>query len=75
MLIDVSKYRVVYGETVLNALAIISFIFSEDKNTERRTIRKPDFLVVMALNEDGNVILIEDETWRFQFIPRVGKGE
>ena len=32
---------------------------------------KPDFMSVLAIDTDGTLIVIEDETWRFQFIPQI----
>ena len=36
---------------------------------DRATVVKPKFIEVLAINEDGNIVSIMDETWRFQFIP------
>lgn len=37
----------------------------------RNVISKPDFITVLAINSDGNLVIVDDEAWRFQFIPRV----
>jgi hypothetical protein len=74
MYIDVSKYKVVYDEKVLRALAIVELCFDE-KTLCDDIIQKPKFIAVAIINEDGNVQIIRDETWRFQFIPIIGKGE
>ena len=74
MYIDVSKYKVVYNEKVLRALAIVELCFGEEMNYEE-IIQKPKFIAVAIINEDGNVQIIRDETWRFQFIPIIEKGE
>lgn len=34
-------------------------------------IYKPTMIEVTAINEDGNIIIIHDESWKFQFIPIV----
>ena len=69
-MIDLSSYRVIYGNKVLNAVALDMVDYGEDFNLERgdKTIIKPKFLGVLAINEDGNIILIHDEAWCFQFI-------
>ena len=72
-MISLSGFKVVHGEKVLNALAILEFsmpenFYQEEKRPERV---KPKFIDVMAINEDGNVIIVHDESWRFQFIPIV----
>ena len=74
--IDLSRYKVVYGEHVLNAVALDGFIFDTDKHprVDESSILKPKFITVIAINKDGNVVFITDEAWRFQFLPTV-KGE
>ena len=43
-----------------------------EKPGERENlISKPDSIAVLAINSDGNLIIVDDEAWRFQFIPRV----
>lgn len=70
--IDLSRFKVVYGERVLNAIALDSVTFSEDtfpRPENKGTLFKPKFLSVMAINEDGNIVVICDEAWMFQFLP------
>ena len=64
-MINVSNYKVVHGEKVLNALTINSYEFDgEQYNFEtRNTTVKAKFLEVIAINEDGNVVSIYDEAW------------
>ena len=73
--IDLSRFKVVYGEKVLNAVALQEIMFKDkDYPTMGETsIKKPQFLSVVAINEDGNIIVISDEAWRFQFLPIVKK--
>lgn len=75
-MIDISNFKVVYGDRVLNALVIIFWQFPEEQYQfeKRETILKAKFLEVLALNEEGNVISIYDEAWRFQFLPKVRTG-
>lgn len=71
MNIDLSRFKVVYGERVLNALALQEIGFG-DKDYPvygKTSTKKPEFLSIVALNEDGNIVVISDEAWRFQFLP------
>lgn len=76
-MIDVSNFKVVHGDKVLNPLSIISYQFPKEQFEfeKRKTILKAKFLEILAINEDGNVISIYDEAWRFQFLPKVSQGE
>lgn len=76
MNIDLSRFKVVYGEKVLNAVALEEVRYRDGGYpcpTEKGCIFKPQFLVVLAINEDGNIVAICDEAWRFQFLPIVKK--
>ena len=75
MNIDLSRFKVVYGERVLNALTLMGIEFRDGKFPEDKSITKPNFLEVVAINEDGNIVVIRDEAWTFQFIPIITKGE
>lgn len=72
--IDLSRFKVVYGNKILNAIALMEVQMPENMEWDKRnTVLKPKFIEVLAINEDGNIISIRDETWTFQFIPIVGK--
>ena len=78
MNIDLSRFKVVYGEKVLNAVALTDYLFKENNYPHpdsKGCIQKLAFITVWAINEDGNIIAICDEAWRFQFIPIVTKGD
>ncbi len=65
--IDLSRFKVVYGEKVLKAISLQTVEFAE--NTDfKDTYKKPKFIEILAVNEDGNIIAIRDEAWMFQFI-------
>ena len=55
--IDLSRFKVVHGEKVLNAVALMEVCFDERSFDKRETIEKP----------------IHDEAWTFQFIPIIAK--
>ena len=70
MLVDLSRFKVIYGDKVLNAVALMGIRMPENvEQGERNTVEKPKTIDVLVINEDGNIVSIEDEAWRFQFIP------
>lgn len=70
MEIDLSRYKVVHGDKVLNAVALIGVEIGKiDDFDHRGIIEKPRLINVLAINEDGNIISIMDEAWTFQFLP------
>ena len=78
MNIDLSRFKVIYADKVMNAISLQDVIYDDGDYpcpTADHLIFKPKFLSVLVINEDGNVITICDEAWRFQFIPIVTKGD
>lgn len=70
MAIDLSRFKVVHGDKILNAVALMRVRMPDDINWENRDIIvKPKIIEVMAINEDGNIVSIMDEAWTFQFLP------
>lgn len=68
--IDISRFRVIHSNEVLNALCIAEIWMPEDMNRETRATKvKPVFLDVLAINADGEIVSIHDEAWTFQFVP------
>lgn len=68
--IDISRFKVVHGDKILNAVALMDVRMPDDINWENRDIIvKPKIIEVMAINEDGNIVSIMDEAWTFQFLP------
>lgn len=76
-MIDLSRFKVVYGERVLNALALDHIMYKEGNfpGFDSKTYNKPQFLTILAINEDGNIVAICDEAWMFQFLPIKGKED
>ena len=69
---DLSRFKVIHGGKVLNAVAISEIRMPEGMDWEDRdTIIKPKTIDVLAINEDGNLVSIMDEAWMFQFLPIV----
>ena len=70
--IDLSRFKVIHGNKVLNAVALMEVHMPDDMQWDKREIvEKPKFIDVLAINEDGNIVSIRDEAWTFQFIPIV----
>ena len=69
---DLSRFKVIHGDKVLNAVALVEIRMPEGMSWEDRdTIIKPKTIDVLAINEDGNLVSIMDEAWTFQFLPKV----
>lgn len=66
--IDLNKFKVVYKEKVLKALSLQDIIFQDDVKWDD-VHKKPKFIEIFVINEDGNIEAIRDEAWMFQFIP------
>lgn len=69
--IDLSRFKVIHGDKVLNAVALMEVRMPEGTWENRETIIKPKTLEILAINEDGNIVSIMDEAWMFQFLPIV----
>ncbi|WP_373264527.1 hypothetical protein [Hungatella hathewayi] len=70
MNIDLSRFKVIHDNTVLNAVALMEVRMPNGIDWDHRDIiEKPKILDVLAINEDGNLVSIMDEAWTFQFLP------
>ena len=69
---DLSRFKVVYGDKVLRALELAGIEISDDVTPED-LVKVPKFIEVIVINSDGNIEILRDETWRFQFIPILGE--
>lgn len=67
---DLSRFKVVYGDKVYNALTLVNVEFRTEQDMEA-VRKKPVFIEILVINSDGNIEAIRDEAWRFQFIPIV----
>jgi hypothetical protein len=61
-------FKVIYENRAYHCMAYMPEF--KDFNHED-TWRKPTFLDVTVINEDGEIRMIRDEAWMFQFVPRV----
>ena len=67
---DMRGFKVVYKERVYNALEMVCEFGEEARKEPGES--EPKFLMVLVLNEDGNVKMLEDEAFMFQFMRIVG---
>lgn len=66
--IDLSKFKVVYGDKVLKALSLQEIVFPDGMSWDD-THKNPKLIEILVINEDGNIEALRDESWMFQFIP------
>ena len=74
MNIDLSRFKVIYGERVVRAVALMGIEFSEDTDFKAIT-KKPKFIEILVINSDGNIECLRDEAWMFQFVPILGEKQ
>ena len=65
-MININNYDVIYDERVYKCVDM-DMMF-ENMVGNQAGVDKPKFLTVVCINEDGNIILVHDESWRFRFI-------
>lgn len=74
MLLDLSRFNVIYGNKVLNAVALDGVDLEDiTPETDAKCVLQTKFISLFAINEDGNMVLIRDEAWRFQFVPIINR--
>lgn len=74
MNIDLSRFKVVYGERVVRAVSLIDMRYPDGilrPCDSTKVSIKPSVISVIVVNSDGNLEIISDEAWRFQFIPEI----
>lgn len=71
--IDLSRYKVIYGDRALHAMALDNCRYNDKEWPGQQKIVKPAELTVLCLNEDGNIVALTDEAWKFQFVPILQK--
>lgn len=75
MEIDMSGFKVIYKDRIFNAVCFYDFEWDTGKPKNNSNIKKFKEITILALNEDGEIILITDESWRFQFVPILNGGD
>jgi hypothetical protein len=69
-MINISGYDVIYKEIVYKCVDM-NLIF-DGVELSSKPIAKLQFLDVACINQDGEVILIHDESFMFRFIRKAG---
>lgn len=70
-MVDLSRFKVVYKDKVLKALALMGIEFKDSKKED--TYKEAKFIEILVINEDGNIEALQDEAWMFQFVPILEK--
>lgn len=65
--IDMSNFKMIYKDQVFNVINI-NPVFGEGKGDSG--IEKPKFINAMCIDENGEIIIIDDEAWMFKFVRR-----
>lgn len=66
---DLSRYKVVYKDKVIRALAIMNVRFCDNYPAPEHPAVKPDYVTVMVINGDSVLEAITGKAEEFQFIP------
>jgi hypothetical protein len=74
MNVDLSRFKVIYDEKVLNAVSLQEVVFSDYVDWDD-VYKIPKLIEIIAINEDGNIQVLRDKTWKFQFIPILSEVE
>lgn len=73
MIADLSRFKVVYDNRVLNAVSLEEMNCGEYNYENPPIYTKLKTIAILVINDDGNLELINDEAWRFQFIPIIAE--
>ena len=70
-MIDLSKFKVIYKEKVLRAVALVESEHKQEFDYGEVGCSSFRFLRVLVIDLNGNLKEIYDEAWMFQFVPVV----
>ena len=65
--IDMSNYMMIYKERVFNVINIMPSFEPCDREVGTRKAKMID---AATINEDGELVVINDEAWMFKFVRR-----
>ena len=74
-MIDLSKFKVIYKEQVLRAVALFECVHKQETDFEEVGYKSFRFLRVLVVDTNGNLKEIYDEAWMFQFVPAISEKE
>ena len=67
--ISLKGLKVIYKEQVLNAVALLEYMYSDGVEPDTTGYRKFKFLTILVIDTNGNLKTICDEAWMFKFVP------
>ncbi len=65
--IDMSNYMMIYKERVYNVINIMPTLEVNDREVGTKKVKMID---AATINEDGELVIINDEAWMFKFVRR-----
>ena len=67
--IDISRFKVVYNNRVLRALALMQVVIDNmDEDLNDFAWHSPTMLEIIVIDEDGYIKVVRDEAKKFQFL-------
>ena len=74
--IDLSRFKVVHGDKVFNAIALMEVHMPENVEWDKRDmVLKPKFIDILAINEDGILFQSMMKRGRFSLSPLWGNNQ
>jgi hypothetical protein len=69
--IDITRFKVVYNDRVLRAIALMDvFLPEQEENSIPQFVwESPDELELLVIDENGRVKRVRDKAEKFQFLP------
>ena len=67
-MLDMSNYKMIYNEQVYNVVGLAPIFDFDAPDNQDAGLRKPKFIEGFVINIDGELVAINDETWRFKFV-------
>ena len=68
-IIDLRGFRVVYNEQVFNAVSLLEKYFPHEKAIWNKGLNELDYIIILVIDTNGNLITIHDKVCEFKFIP------
>ena len=67
--IDITRFKVVYNNRVLRALALMQVVIDDiDEDLSEFAWHSPTILEIIVIDEDGYIKVVRDEAKEFQFL-------
>ena len=67
--IDITRFKVVYNNRVLRALALMQVVIDNmDEDLHNFAWHSPTMLEIIVIDEDGYIRVVRDKAEKFQFL-------